>query len=105
MVMSFIEANAKDLGIDSICRELVVAPSSYHTHAARLADPAKRSAHTRRADEIRQAISDVHEASFGLCGTRKVWHQPAGVRSKGSTMRSVTGAKPLQVHGMVLTLF
>jgi hypothetical protein len=71
MVMSFIDANAKDLGIEPICRELAVAPSSYHTHAARLADPAKRS----------------------------------GVRSKGSIMRSVTGAKAFQVEGLVLTLF
>jgi hypothetical protein len=26
------------------------------------------------------------------------WHQPAGVRSKGGIMRSVTGTKPLQVQ-------
>jgi len=36
MVMGFIDANAKDLGIEPICRELAIAPSSYHTHAARL---------------------------------------------------------------------
>ena len=34
--MGFIDANAKDLGIEPICGELAIVPSSYHTHAARL---------------------------------------------------------------------
>jgi hypothetical protein len=73
--MAFIDAHAKELGIEPICRELRVAPSSYHTHAARLADPDKRSARARRDDEIREQIKRVHDASFGLYGTRKVWYQ------------------------------
>ncbi len=73
--MSFIDTHHGELGIEPICRELAVAPSSWHEHAARLVDPAKRSARARRDDEIRRAISRVHEASFGLYGTRKVWHQ------------------------------
>ena len=70
--MAFIDANAKELGIEPICRELAIAPSSYHEHAMRLADPGRRSARARRDNEIRQEISRVHEASFGLYGTRKV---------------------------------
>ena len=73
--MSFIDDHRKELGIEPICRELAIAPSSYHEHAARLADPQLRSARARRDDEIRQEIGRVHEASFGLYGTRKVWHQ------------------------------
>ena len=73
--MSFIDTHHGELGIEPICRELAVAPSSWHEHAARLADPGKRSARARRDDVIRGNISRVHEASFGLYGTRKVWHQ------------------------------
>jgi len=61
MVMSFIDHTCKELGIEPICRELAVAPSSYHEHAARLANPAKRSARARRDDEIKQQIRCVHE--------------------------------------------
>jgi len=43
MTMAFIDAHRKELGIEPICRELAVAPSSYYQHAARLADPGKRS--------------------------------------------------------------
>ena len=42
--MAFIDDHAKELGIEPICRELQVAPSSYHEHAVRLVDPDKRSA-------------------------------------------------------------
>jgi putative transposase len=75
MVMAFVDAHHEDLGIEPICRELAIAPSSYHEHARRLADPAKRPARARRDDEIREQIGRVHEASFGLYGSRKVWRQ------------------------------
>jgi hypothetical protein len=66
MVMSCIDANAKALGSEPICRELAVAPSSYHKHAGRLADPAKRSPSALRAGEVRKQNMWVHEASFPL---------------------------------------
>ena len=40
-----------------------------------LADPARRLARARRDDEIKEEIRRVHENSFGLYGSRKVWHQ------------------------------
>ena len=73
--MAFIDVHREDLGIEPICRELAIAPSSYHEHAARSADPGRRPARAQRDDEIREQIKRVHEASFGLYGARKVWHQ------------------------------
>jgi len=73
--MLFIDAHREELGIEPICRELAVVPSSYHEHATRLADPDRRSARDRHDDEMKAAIKRVHDASFGLYGTRKVWHQ------------------------------
>src|SRR3546814_4349522 len=87
MVMSFIDSHREELGIEPICRELAIAPSSYHEHAARLADPAKRSARARRDDEIKQQIKRVHDDSSGLYGTRKVWHQ---MRREGATVTKYT---------------
>lgn len=75
MKMAFIDAHREELGIEPICQELAVAPSSYHQHAARLADPGKRSSRARRDDELKGHIRRVHEASFGLYGSRKVWRQ------------------------------
>jgi transposase InsO family protein len=75
MVMSFIDSHREVLGIEPICRELAVAPSSYHEHALRLAEPGRRPARARRDDEIMEQIKRVHEASSGLYGARKVWRQ------------------------------
>jgi len=75
MKMAFIDARREELGIEPICQELAVAPSSYHQHAARLADPGKRSARARHDDELKEHIRRVHEDSFGLYGSRKVWRQ------------------------------
>lgn len=59
---------------EPICRELAIARSSDHEHAARLADPVKRSARARRDIGMCEQIRRVHEASFGLYGSRQVWH-------------------------------
>jgi putative transposase len=75
MVMSFIDAHSEDLGIEPICRELAIAPSSSHEHTTRLADPGRRPARGSRDNELREAIKRVHDASYGLYGTRKVWHE------------------------------
>src|SRR3546814_6135342 len=89
MVMSFIDSHREELGIEPICRELAIAPSSYHEHAARLADPAKRSARARRDDEIKQQIKRVHDDSSGLYGTRKVWHQMRRSEEHTSELQSL----------------
>ena len=97
MVMSFIDAHREELGIEPICRELAIAPSSYHEHAVRLADPDRRPARALRDDEIREQISRVHEASFGLYGTRKVWHQ---LRRQGIKVAKCTVERLMRGMGL-----
>lgn len=95
--MSFIDAHRDDLGVEPICRELAVAPSSYHEHAARLADPDKRPARARRDDVLRVLIERVHAASFGLYGTRKVWHQ---LRREGVKVAKCTVERLMRAMGL-----
>ena len=95
--MAFIDAHHGELGIEPICHELAVAPSSWHDHATRLADPQLRSARARRDDEIRQQIVRVHEASFGLYGTRKVWHQ---LRREGIKVAKCTVERLMRAMGL-----
>lgn len=95
--MGFIDAHRKDLGIEPICRELAIAPSSYHTHAARLADASKRSARARRDEELRVQIERVHAASFGLYGSRKIWHQ---MRREGIKVAKCTVERLMRTMGL-----
>ena len=95
--MSFIDDHHTELGIEPICRELAIAPSSWHEHAARLADPEKRPARAQRDDEIRAQIGRVHEASFGLYSTRKVWHQ---LRREGIKVAKCTVERLMRGMGL-----
>ncbi|AJR26155.1 transposase [Sphingobium sp. YBL2] len=96
-MMAFIDAHREDLGIEPICRELAIAPSSYREHAARRADPGRRPARARRDEEIREQIKRVHEASFGLYGARKVWHQ---MRREGIMVAKCTVERLMRAMGL-----
>lgn len=95
--MSFIDTHREELGIEPICRELAIAPSSYHEHAARRADPGRRPARARCDDELKQEIRRVHENSFGLYGSRKVWHQ---LRREGIAVAKCTVERLMRAMGL-----
>lgn len=95
--MSFIDSHREELGIEPICRELAIAPSSYHEHAARLADPGKRSARARHDDKIKEQIKRVHDDSSGLYGTRKVWRQ---MRRDGIEVAKCTVERLMRTMGL-----
>ena len=40
-MIAFIDEHRAVYGVEPICRVLPIAPSTYHVHAARQADPAK----------------------------------------------------------------
>ncbi len=97
MTMAFIDAHREELGIEPICWELAVAPSSYHQHAARLANPSRRSARARWDDELKGHIRRVHEVSFGLHGSRKVWRQ---LLREGVTIAKCTVERLMKAMGL-----
>jgi len=59
-MIAFIDAHRDVHGVEPICRMLPIAPSTYHAHVARRADPATAPARVRR--------------DAWLCGPiRRVW--------------------------------
>ena len=56
-MVTFINDHRAVYGVEPICRVLPIAPSTYYTHAARLADPKLMPARAKRdaslSDEIR----------------------------------------------------
>ena len=76
---------------------MAVAPSSYHEHAVRRANPGRRPARAQRDDEIREQIKRVHDTSFGLYGARKVWHQ---MRREGIKVAKCTVERLMRVMGL-----
>ena len=76
-MIAFIDEHRALYGVEPICRVLPIAPSTYHTHAARRADPGRLPARAKRDAMLVVEIQRVHAANFGVYGVRKVWRQLA----------------------------
>jgi putative transposase len=70
-----MEAHVGDFGVEPICRVLQIAPSTWHEHARRKADPSRLPARARRDAELSVQIRRVFFENFGVYGVRKVWRQ------------------------------
>ncbi len=68
MIVEFIDEHKSEFGVEPICRQLQVAPSTYY--AAKSRPPSARSV----ADaELGEVIAAEHEANYGVYGARKMW--------------------------------
>ena len=74
-MVAFIDAHREDYGVEPICAELPIAPSTYYAHRARATDPQKRSRRARRDAELCREIRRVWEENFRVYGARKLWRQ------------------------------
>jgi putative transposase len=54
---------------------LRIAPSTWHAHIRRKADPGLRSMRTKEDERLAEEIVRVHARNFGVYGARKVWLQ------------------------------
>ena len=81
----------------SICRVLPIAPSTYHAHAARRADPGKLSARLQRDAALNVEIRRVYEENFGVYGVRKVWRQ---LNREGLAVARCTVARLMRRMGL-----
>ena len=74
-MIAFIDEHRDAYGVEPICKLLPIAPSTYHAHAARRADPSKLPARARRDTALKVEIRRVFEENFRVYGARKVWRQ------------------------------
>ena len=62
-------------GVEPICEQLPIAPSTYYEHKRREREPERCSARSRRDAELSEVIGRVHEENYGVYGAGKVWRQ------------------------------
>jgi transposase InsO family protein len=74
-MISFVDAYRDDYGVESICRVLAIAPSTYHAHAARRARPETAPVRVKRDAMLGAEIKRVFHENFQVYGVRKVWRQ------------------------------
>ncbi len=63
------------MGSSRSARVLPIAPSTYHEHAAKRADPAKLPARAKRDIGLKLEVRRVFAENFEVYGVRKVWRQ------------------------------
>ena len=74
-MVRFIDENRDRYGVEPICEQLPIAPSTYYEMKARQAVPEKRPQRLRRDEALCAEIRRVHQANFHVYGARKVWRQ------------------------------
>ena len=74
-MIAFIDDHRKAHGVEPICKVLPIAPSTYHDHVARRADPEKLSVRAKRDMALKPEIERVFAENFEVYGARKVWRQ------------------------------
>jgi hypothetical protein len=74
-MVAFIDQHRDTYGVEPICAQVPIAPSTYFLHKAQQADPTSRSARAQRDDELRVEIQRVWDANQQVYGPRKVWRQ------------------------------
>lgn len=72
---AFIDEHRDAHGVELMCRELCIAPSTYYAHAAVKAKPELASARRKRDVALCSEIKRVHAENFSVYGARKVWRQ------------------------------
>jgi transposase InsO family protein len=73
--MRYIDDHKDRFGVEPICAQLPIAPSTYYEHKAREADPDRRPERIKRDAELEVEVQRVWDDNFRVYGARKVWRQ------------------------------
>ncbi len=74
-MVSFIDAHRAEYGVEPICTQLPIAPSTYYECKAREVDPTRLPARARRDIALAGEIQRVYDENFRVYGAYKVWRQ------------------------------
>jgi len=95
--VSYIDTHRDRFGVESICRVLPIAPSTYYAHRQQVTDPTRRSRRAQRDDALRAEIQRVWDANHQVYGPRKVWKQ---LRREGVRVARCTVARLMRAMGL-----
>jgi len=74
-MVSFIDAHRDAYGVEPICAQLPIAPSTYYEHKAREADPGRLPPRAHRDRTLMPEIRRVWDENLQVYGAHKVWRQ------------------------------
>ncbi|MDF1581636.1 MAG: IS3 family transposase [Desulfuromonadales bacterium] len=75
VMVTFINEHRSQYGVEPICAQLPIAPSTYYHHRARQTDPSKIPLRNLRDQFLKPHIQRVWKENYQVYGARKVWLQ------------------------------
>lgn len=96
-MISFIDDQRTVYGVESICRVLPIAPSTYYHQLACRADPTKLSPRCQRDVSLKPKIQKVWDENWKVYGVRKTWRQ---LRREGIDVARCTVARLMAGMGL-----
>ena len=100
-MVACVDAQREAYGVESICAQLPIAPSTYWRQKAQEADPTKRSARAQRDDVLRAEIARVWDEHEQVYGAEKVWRQLRREHIAAARCTVERLMKTLGLHGAV----
>ena len=94
---AFVDEHRDEFGVEPICAELPIAPSTYWEHKRREREPERCSARAKRDGELQPMIRRVWESNYGVYGARKVWRQ---LQREGVTIARCTVERLMRQEGL-----
>jgi putative transposase len=96
-MVTFIDAERAVHGVESICAQLPIVPSTYYAQQAQARDPTRRSARRQRDALLRTEIQRVWDTNLRVYGAAKVWRQ---LRREGIPVARCTVERLMRALGL-----
>lgn len=96
-MVQFIEDHRDVYGVESICRVLPIAPSTFYAHRQRQREPDKAPPRVQRDRWLKTEIQRVFDDHFQVYGARKVWRQ---LKREGIEVARCTVERLMRVLGL-----
>ncbi len=74
-MVSFINEHRAEHGVEPICRQLPIAPSTYYEQKAQSVDPERRCERSKRDARLQVEVQRVWDENMQVYGAKKVWRQ------------------------------
>jgi len=99
-MVSFIDEHRNDHGVEPICKQLPIAPSTYYAHKSREKDPGRASGRSKRDQWLEIEIQRVWDENKQVYGVRKVWRQMKRENIKAARCTVERLMKRLNIEGV-----
>jgi transposase InsO family protein len=96
-MIAFVDDHRATHGVESICKVLPIAPSTYYAHLVVRADPGQASPRCQRDIELKPKIKKVWDDNYKVYGARKAWRQ---LRREGVDVARCTVARLMANMGL-----